>query len=228
MPRVGKRRGEAPTGGRRPARRPPPRGRRRARAVGPAVAEHSTGCSRPVRAGAVRTSGRGDAVRRAGADDCSAEASIAASEPTQRQASSAARGRSSTSRCGGSGVAVNGGVRQPGPEIAQVRLAEHAVAAGPTTAASELRAAGQGPVDDVVQGGPARMVRLERDVGDEVADRPPASGRLVRGSQRGADLRRQGRPGQRCRAADEGVRTNAGEFAQGRDSGPAGSGPAPA
>ena len=63
---------------------------------------------------------------------------------------------------------------------------------------------------------PAGMVRLERDVGDEVPDRPAPPGRPYGAAKRPPDPAGSGGPGQRRGAPDEGRRRTHDQFAQQR------------
>ena len=92
--------------------------------------------------------------------------------PTQRHTSAAAPRRVLGDQVRGPLVAVHLRVRQPVEQVAQVEVGEHRVPRAPE---QQRRHVGEGaqPVGDPVQRGGARVRRVERDVGDEVADRPP-------------------------------------------------------
>ena len=93
----------------------------------------------------------------------------------------------------GRGVALDVGVRQPPLQVGQVLGAEHRITGTPQ---EQGRYVGQPrqAVRDPLQRGPARMVRLQRNIGHEITDGSAQLGPAVRLGESIADLRRKRGP----------------------------------
>ncbi len=111
------------------------------------------------------------------------------------------------------GVAVHVGVREPVQQIGEIGVGEHRIPRPPQQEDRDLAELRE-PGDHRLQARPARVVGFERDVGDEVPDRPPPVRRAVRRSQGRTHLGRQCRPRHRAGAPDEGGRGHADGAAQ--------------
>ena len=115
---------------------------------------------------------------------------------------------------GGALVAVQPRLRQPLAEVGEVPLPEDRVARAPQHQHRDVEVADAGR--DGVDGGVGRVVGPERDVRDEVPDRPAPRGRGVRRGERPSHLPGEGGTRQRGGGLHEGRRPHAGEPAEQR------------
>ena len=158
----------------------------------------------PVAAAAARRRPRRGSPARAVSADHSGRAPPAGSggpgrwsarwrSPTQRHTSSAVLRRVLGDQVRGALVAVHVGVRQPVDAGRAGSASEKTGSRGPQSSSAGTSASAASPSAIRVQRGAARVVGLERDVGDEVADRLPPLGP----SRTGAAKRVPDRRGQR-------------------------------
>ena len=105
----------------------------------------------------------------------------------------------------GPGVAVDDGVREPALQVVQVHVREDRIGRSPHHQDRHVAQRVQ-TLGDPVQHRRAGMVRLDRDVGDEILDRRPPVRGSVGGEETAADPGVQARAGHRQRPVDEGGR----------------------